>query len=68
VPHRANAEALLARWREAERRHASTPPGTPEFEESLLAIDHLRRSYQRAVEEAQELDPFVSQPVVQPAE
>jgi hypothetical protein len=28
MPYHVRAEELLARWREAERRHASTTPGT----------------------------------------
>jgi hypothetical protein len=56
MPYRVRAEALLARWREAERRHASTEPGTPEFEQIRDEINELRRQYQQAVLEAQEFD------------
>ncbi len=56
MPNRLRAEALLARWREAERRHASTPPGTPEFEATRREIVEVRRNFQQVVEEARELD------------
>jgi hypothetical protein len=56
MPYRVRGEALLARWREAERRHASTAPGTPEFEQVRDEITKLRRLYQQAVLEAQEFD------------
>jgi hypothetical protein len=56
MPYRVRAEELLARWREAERRHADTTPGTPEFEESRLEILELRRGYQQVVEEVEEFD------------
>jgi hypothetical protein len=54
MPYRVRAEAILARWREAERRHASSSPGTPEFEQIRDEITELRRQYQQAVLEAQE--------------
>jgi hypothetical protein len=54
MPYRVRAEALLARWREAERRHARTEPGTPEFDQVRNEITELRRQYQQAVLEAQE--------------
>ena len=57
MPYRVRAEALLARWREAERRHARTEPGTPEFEQVRDEITELRRLYQQAVLEAREFDP-----------
>jgi hypothetical protein len=65
MPNRVRAEALLARWREAERRHATTTPGTPEFQRVNDEIADLRRQYQEAVVEAQEFDqpPRVPQPV-----
>ena len=56
MPHRVRAEALLARWREAERRHASATPGTPEFEQIADEIAELRRQYQQVTFEAQEFD------------
>jgi hypothetical protein len=56
MPYRVRAEALLARWRDAERRHARTEPGTPEFEQVRNEIAELRRQYQQAVLEAQEFD------------
>jgi hypothetical protein len=67
MPYRVRAEALLARWREAERRHATTVPGTPEFQQIQDEIAELRRQYQQAVVDAQEFDlpqpPRVAQPV-----
>jgi hypothetical protein len=60
MPYRVRAEALLARWREAERRHARTEPGTPEFEQVRDEITELRRQYQQAVLEAREFDPAES--------
>ncbi len=62
MPHRETAEALLARWREAERRHADTAPGTPEFEETRLDVVVCRSRYQQAVEETQELEVQQPQP------
>lgn len=56
MPYRVRAEALLARWREAERRHARTEPGTPEFEQVRDEITELRRQYQQAVLEAREIN------------
>lgn len=56
MPYRVRAEALLARWREAERRHARTEPGTPEFEQVRDEITELRRQYQQAVTEAREFN------------
>jgi hypothetical protein len=68
MPYRVTAEALLARWREAERRHASTEPGTPEFEETRFEISELRRQYQQAIEEVREFDLPESRSVPQPAD
>jgi hypothetical protein len=56
MSYRVRAEALLARWREAERRHARTEPGTPEFEQSRDEVTELRRLYQQVVMEAQEFN------------
>lgn len=56
MPYHVRAEELLARWREAERRHASTTPGTPEFEETRLEVDALRRGYQEVVDAVEEFD------------
>jgi hypothetical protein len=56
MPYRVRAEELLAKWRDAERRHASTTPGTPEFEETRLEILELRHGYQQAIEDAGEFD------------
>jgi hypothetical protein len=60
MPYRVRAEAILARWREAERRHASAAPGSPEFEQVREEITELRRQYQQAVLEAREFDPAES--------
>jgi hypothetical protein len=71
MPYRLRAEALLARWREAERRHASTAPGTPEFEQTRIEIDDVRRQYQQAVEAVEALEQAnqtSSMPVPQPAD
>jgi hypothetical protein len=68
MPHRVRAEALLARWREAERRHAITAPGAPEFELIRDEIAELRRQYQQAVLEAQEFDLPQPRPVPQTVE
>lgn len=56
MPYRVRAEELLAKWREAERRHASTTPGTLEFEETRVEILELRHSYQQAVDDVEEFD------------
>ena len=56
MPYRVRAEALLARWREAERRHASATPGTPEFEQIADEVAELRRQYQQVTLQAQEFD------------
>ena len=68
MPNRLPAEALLARWREAERRHASTAPGTPEFEQTRIEIDDVRRRYQQAVEAVEQADQTSSMPVPQPVD
>jgi DNA-binding response OmpR family regulator len=68
MPYRVRAEELLARWREAERRHASTTPGTFEFEKTRLEILELRRSYQEAVDEVEEFELPERQPVPQPVD
>jgi hypothetical protein len=65
MPYHVRAEELLARWREAERRHASTAPGTPEFEETRLEIEALRGGYQQAVDEVEEFDLPELRPVPQ---
>ena len=54
MPYRVRAEELLAKWRQAERRHDSTTPGTPEFEKTRLEILELRHSYQQVIEDAGE--------------
>jgi hypothetical protein len=63
MPYHVRAEELLARWREAERRHASTAPGTPEFEETRFEIDALHQSYQQVVDAAEEFDLSEHRPV-----
>jgi hypothetical protein len=68
MPYRARAEAILARWREAERRHASTTPGTPEFEEIRDEITEFRRQYQQAILEAQEFGLPEPRPLAQPVD
>jgi hypothetical protein len=68
MPYRVRAEALLARWREAERRHASATPGTPEFEQIGDEIAELRRQYQQATLEAQEFDLAGREPLPQPVD
>jgi hypothetical protein len=67
VPDRETAEALLARWREAERRHADTAPGTPEFEESRIEIVVARSRYQQVIDDVQELE-FPRQPLATAAD
>jgi hypothetical protein len=59
---RGRAEELLARWREAERRHDRAEPGTPEFDHTRLEVLALRGDYQRAVDEVAALD-LTPQPV-----
>jgi len=56
MPYHVRAEELLARWREAERRHASTAPGTPEFEETRHEVDALRKGYQQVFDEVEDFD------------
>jgi hypothetical protein len=68
MPYRVRAEALLARWREAERRHASALPGTPEFEQIGEEIAELRRQYQQVTLEAQEFDLGERDPLPQPVD
>jgi hypothetical protein len=71
MPNRGRAEELLARWREAERRHSSTEPGTLEFEVTRLEILEVRRDYQRAIDEVDDhpsIDLPDSRPVTVPAD
>ena len=63
MPNRGRAEELLALWREAERRHAGTEPGSLEFETTRVEVLEIRRTYQRAVDEVRELDLPKPQPV-----
>ena len=65
MPYRVRAEELLARWREAERRHASTAPGTPEFERTRLEVEALHKAYKEVVDEVEDFDLPESRPVPQ---
>ena len=65
---RMRAEACLARWREAERRHAQAPPGTLEWEQSRRDIVDERRRYQEAVDEITSADPSAPMPIPQPVD
>jgi hypothetical protein len=44
--------AILAEWREAERRHAVAEPGSADALETRALADRLRVEYQRAYEAA----------------
>jgi len=66
MPYRGRAEELLARWREAERRHANTVPGTPEFEETRLEVNRLRKGYQEVVDAVEGFDLPESRPIHSP--
>ncbi|HYN69045.1 MAG TPA: hypothetical protein VEX41_02395 [Candidatus Eisenbacteria bacterium] len=50
--HRSMA-AILADWREAERRAATTEPGTADATEAAALVEALRKEYRRAFEAAQ---------------
>jgi hypothetical protein len=63
---RESAEALLARWREAERRHARSPAGTPEWEQSRRDVVEERRRYQEMVDEITSSDMRDQAPIGQP--
>jgi hypothetical protein len=52
---RERAEALLARWREAERRHAQASAGSLEWEQTRRDVVEERRRYQEAVDEVTSL-------------
>jgi len=65
---RMRAEALLARWREAERRHAQAPPGTPEWEQSRRDVVDERRRYQEAVDEITSSNTSQPMPIPQPVD
>ena len=58
MPNGGRAEELLARWREAERRHAGTEPGSLEFEITRLEVVEIRRTYQRAVDAVDAVEEF----------
>jgi len=65
---RERAEALLARWREAERRHAQTPAGSLEWEQTRRDVVEERRRYQEAVEEVTSYGVREPEAVGQPAD
>ena len=65
---RMRAEALLARWREAERRHAQAPPGTQEWEQSCRDVVDERRRYQEAVDEITSSNTSQPMPIPQPVD
>ena len=65
---RERAEALLARWREAERRHAQAPPGTLEWEQSRRDIVDGRRRYQEAVDEVRSSESSEPMGIPQPVD
>jgi len=65
---RMRAEALLARWREAERRHAQAPPGTQEWEQSRRDVVDERRRYQEAVDEITSSNTSQPMPIPQPVD
>jgi hypothetical protein len=44
--------AVLAEWRDAERRASTAAPGTPEASEASAQVDALRAEYRRAYEAA----------------
>ena len=45
-------EAILAAWREAERKLEGAEPGSAEAREAEFLIEHLREDYRRAHDEA----------------
>jgi len=65
---RERAEALLARWREAERRHAQTPAESLEWEQTRRDVVEERRRYQEAVEEVTSYGVREPEAVGQPAD
>jgi DNA-binding HxlR family transcriptional regulator len=44
--------AILAEWRDAERRAAAAPAGSGELAEAEALVDRLREDYRRALEAA----------------
>ena len=44
--------AILADWRDAERRAQAAPPGSPEEAAAERAVDRLKAEYRRAHEDA----------------
>ncbi len=49
---RRSMAAILAEWRDAERRAASAEPGSAEESEARALADSFRQEYQRAYEDA----------------
>jgi hypothetical protein len=45
-------EAILAAWRDAERKLETAQPGSAEAREAELLVEHLREEYRRAHDEA----------------
>jgi hypothetical protein len=45
-------EAILAAWREAERKLDGAEPGSAEAREAEILVEHLREDYRKAHEEA----------------
>ena len=45
-------EAILAAWREAERKLEAAQPGSAEAREAELLVERLREDYRRAHDEA----------------
>lgn len=51
---RRTPSAILAEWREAERRAADAPDGSAEAAEARILADHLRDEYREAYRRASE--------------
>ena len=54
VPYRAEAEAILAEWRELERKLAEVVPGSADAEAMQAEIHLLRDEYQRVLQAARD--------------
>jgi hypothetical protein len=52
MPYRRQAEIVLARWRDAERKLASAIPGTPDEVALTVEIARYRAEYQDLIEAA----------------
>ena len=65
MPYHVRVEELLAGWREAERRHASAAPGTPEFERTRLEVEAFHKAYREAVDQAEDFELSDPRPVPQ---